>query len=384
MIYLDNCSTTRPREEVVELIYKSLKDNFANPSSLHRLGFNSEKKMKEAREIISNFLKVEAREIFFTSGGTESNNIAIQSMVKKNSKRGKHIITSKIEHPSVLNIIDNYEKIGYEVTYLDNDDEGRIDLNQLEAAVNDSTILISLIHVNNEIGIIQDIEGVREIIGKLPRRPLLHLDGVQSFGKIDFNLKSLKVDSYSFSGHKVYGPKGIGGLYINKDLKLDPIIYGGNQELGLRSGTENLTGIIGFGEAVRILGKVYKEEASYAKELKDYMVKKHYDEISDFKINSRLDEGSSPFILNISYEDIRGEVLLHYLEEKEIYVSTSSACSSKGTEKSHVLRAINLSDNEIEGAIRFCFSPDLSKDDIDYTITAIKDSVGEIRSIIRR
>lgn len=384
MIYLDNCSTTRPREEVVELIYKSLKDDFANPSSLHRLGFNSEKKMKEARKIISDFLKVEAREIFFTSGGTESNNIAIQSIVKKNSKRGKHIITSKIEHPSVLNIMDNYERNGYDLTYLDNDDDGRVDLNQLEAAVNDRTILISLIHVNNEIGIIQDIAGVRDIIDKLPRRPLLHLDGVQSFGKIDFNLKSLKVDSYSFSGHKVYGPKGIGGLYINKDLKLDPIIYGGNQELGLRSGTENLTGIIGFGEAVRILANLYKEEASYAKELKEYMVKKHYDEISDFKINSRLDKGSSPFILNISYEDIRGEVLLHYLEEREIFVSTSSACSSKGTEKSHVLRAINLSDNEIEGAIRFCFSPDLSKDDIDYTVAAIKDSVGEIRSIIRR
>lgn len=384
MIYLDNCSTTKPRQEVVELLYKSLRDDYGNPSSLHRLGLSSEKKMKKSRLIISDFLKVEPKEIFFTSGGTESNNIAIQSIIKKYSKRGNHIITTKIEHPSVLNVMKNYEENGFDLTYLNIDKKGQIDLEQLKESITDKTILISLIHVNNEIGIIQDIKSVRQIIDKSKNKPLLHLDGVQSFGKIDFNLNSLGIDTYSFSGHKVYGPKGIGGLYINDKLKLDPITFGGNQESGLRSGTENLTGIIGFGEAVRILANNYKKEANHAKELKEYMVEKHFEEITDFKINSTLDENSSPYILNISYEDIRGEVLLHYLEEKEIFVSTSSACSSKGTDKSHVLKAINLSDNEIEGAIRFCFSHDINREDIDYTVATIKDSVEEIRSIIRR
>ena len=384
MIYLDNCSTTKPREEVVDLIYKSLKDDYANPSSLHRLGLSSEKKIKNSRQIISDFLKVDNKEIFFTSGGTESNNIAIQSIVKKYSRKGNHIITSRIEHPSILNVMKNYEKNGYEISYLDTNEKGRIDLEQLKDSITDETILISLIHVNNEIGVIQDIVSVRDIINTSKSKPLLHLDGVQSFGKIEFNLKSLGVDTYSFSGHKVYGPKGIGGLYIDEKLKLDPIIFGGNQESGLRSGTENLTGIIGLGEAVRILSKKYKQESKYVKELKEYMVRKHNEEIEDFKLNSTVDKNSSPYILNISYEDVRGEVLLHYLEEKKIYVSTSSACSSKGTDKSHVLKTINLTDNEIEGAIRFCFSYDISKEDIDYTVRVIKDSVEEIRSIIRR
>lgn len=384
MIYLDNCSTTKPREEVVEIIYKSLKEDYGNPSSLHRLGLDSEKKMKKSREIISDFLKVEPKEIFFTSGGTESNNIAIQSIVKKYSKIGNHIITSKIEHPSVLNIMENYEKMGYEVTYLDTDAKGQIDLRHLEDSISDKTILVSLIHVNNEIGAIQKIKSVRNIIDKSKSNALLHLDGVQSFGKIDFNINSLGVDSFSFSGHKVYGPKGIGGLYVNKDIKLNPISFGGNQESGLRSGTENLTGIIGFGQAVSILSKNHRHEAAHADELKEYMVDRHSEVISDFKINSSLDDNSSPYILSISYEDVKGEVLLHYLEEREIYVSTSSACSSKGTDKSHVLKAIKLTDNEIEGTIRFCFSHDISKDDIDYTIKAIEESVEEIRSIIRR
>lgn len=384
MIYLDNCSTTKPREEVVEVIYKSLKEDYGNPSSLHRLGLDSEKKMKRSREIISDFLKVEPKEIFFTSGGTESNNIAIQSIIKKYSNRGRHIISSKIEHPSVLNVMKSYEEAGFDVTYLNTDNKGRIDLEELEDSINDQTILVSLIHVNNEIGVVQDIKSVRNIINRSKSNALLHLDGVQSFGKIDFNLNSLGVDSYSFSAHKVYGPKGVGGLFINKDLKLDPITFGGNQESGLRSGTENLTGIVGFGHAVKILSKNQSQEADHAKELKEYMVEKHREKISDFKINSRLDDDSSPYILSISYEDVRGEVLLHYLEEKEIYVSTSSACSSKGTDKSHVLKAINLSDNEIEGTIRFCFSHDISKEDIDYTIEVIKESIEEIRSIIRR
>lgn len=384
MIYLDNCSTTRPRNEVINIMVDAFKDDFGNPSSLHRLGMRSEKKIKESRDIISRFLKVDNKEIYFTSGGTESNNIAIQSIIQKYKKRGNHIITTKIEHPSVLNIMKNYEKNGMDITYLSTDEFGYIDLDELRQAIKEDTILVSIIHVNNEIGAIQDIESISKIIESSISKPLLHLDGVQSFGKIDFSLKVLRVDSYSFSGHKIYGPKGIGGLYIDNKLKLSPITFGGNQESGIRSGTENVPGIIGFGEAVRIMSENYIEESKTIQSVKTYMLEKIQREIKDIRINTTGDKTSSPYILSISFKDTRGEVLLHYLEDKDIYVSTSSACSSKGTDKSHILKAIKCSDNEIEGAIRFCFSYETNKEDIDYVVDILKSSVEEIRSIIRR
>lgn len=384
MIYLDNCSTTKPKKEVVDAMLSALTMDFGNPGSLHRLGIKSEKKVKEVREIIANYLKVDSREIFFTSGGTESNNIAIQSIVNKYSRKGKHIITTKIEHPSVLNVFRHYENMGYEVTYLGTDNFGMVNLEELEGSIKEDTILISIIHVNNEIGVLQNIKAIREIINKSLSKPLLHLDGIQSFGKVDFNLKTLGVDTYSFSGHKVYGPKGIGGLYINKEVKLDPIVFGGNQESGLRSGTENVPGIIGLGEAVRSLSKNFLNDAKMVQDLKEYMASKILEEIDDVKINTTLDKNSSPYILSITFRYTRGEVLLHYLEEKEIYVSTSSACSSKGTARSHVLKSINLTDKEIEGTIRVCFSYEITKEDVDYTVEALKTAVEEIRSIIRR
>ena len=383
MIYLDNCSTTKPRKEVVDAMVEALSNDFGNPGSLHRLGIRSEKKVKEAREIIANFLNVETREIYFTSGGTESNNIAIQSIIEKFSRKGKHIITTKIEHPSVLNVFKHYEKKGYRVTYLKTDNTGRISLDELKDAISEDTILVSIIHVNNEIGGLQNVHWINEVINNSVSKPLLHLDGIQSFGKVNFSLKTLGVDTYSFSGHKVYGPKGIGGLYINKNLKLEPIIFGGNQESGLRSGTENVPGIIGFGEAVRILNKNALNDAKRVQELKTYLAKRLMDEIEDIKINTSLDNTSSPYIISVTFRHTRGEVLLHYLEEKEIYVSTSSACSSKGTAKSHVLKSINLTDKEIEGTIRICFSYEITKEDIDFTVDNIKSAVEEIRSIIR-
>lgn len=384
MIYLDNCSTTRPRDAVISIMLNSLKEDYGNPSSLHRLGLNAEKKIKNSRDIISDYLKINKNELFFTSGGTESNNIAIQGIVNKYGPRGKHIITTKIEHPSIHNIMEYYETKGYTITYLNNDEMGNIDLEQLKEIINSDTILVSLIHVNNEIGVVQNIKEVRKILNDVGSNALLHLDGVQSFGKIEFSLKDLGVDTYSFSGHKVHGPKGIGGLYINSKVKLPPVILGGNQERGIRSGTENLTGIIGFGEAVNILSQKFKEESQHVSMIKEYLASRIIDEIEDVKINTSLDSSSSPYILNISFRNIKGEVLLHYLEDKEIYISTTSACSSKGTKKSNVLKAIGLSDNEIEGSIRFCFSYEITKADIDYTMDRLKSSVKEIRQIIMR
>ena len=384
MIYLDNCATTKPRDEVVEIIAKSLKEDFGNPSSLHRLGMNSEKKIKKSREDIANFLDVDSNEIYFTSGGTESNNIAIQSIVNKYSRRGNHIITTKIEHPSVLNIMKYYESKGFSITYLDVDKYGHISIEELKNSIKEDTILISIMHVNNEVGAIEPIEKIKHILNELGSKALLHVDGVQSFGKIKVDLKKYGIDTYSFSGHKIYGPKGIGGLYVNSGLNISPIIYGGNQEKGIRSGTENLTGIIGLGEAVRIMSTNFDKESNHVLELKEYFVDRIKNEIDNISINTILNEHSSPYIINVSFKYVRGEVLLHYLENKEIYVSTSSACSSRGTEKSHVLKSMGLCNQDIEGAIRICFSYENTKEDIDLTIQALKDSITEIRQITMR
>lgn len=384
MIYLDNCATTKPREEVVKAMYESMMDDFGNPSSLHRLGMKAEKRVKEARGYIAEFLNVDSNEIYFTSGGTESNNIAIQSFVNKMARRGKHIVTTKIEHPSVLNIMKYYEKNNFEVTYLNVDDYGYISLDELKSSIRDDTILVSVMHVNNEIGSIQPIFQIKSIIKEINPNTLFHVDGIQGFGKIDISLKASGIDSYSFSSHKIHGPKGIGGLFIDKKHVISPIIFGGNQERGLRSGTENLPGIIGFGEAVRIMAKNYNEERKHVFRLKEYFANRLKAEIEDIRLNTSLDNMSSPYILNISFRHVRGEVLLHYLEDKDIYVSTTSACSSRGTDKSHVLKSIGLKDEEIQGAIRFCFSYENTMEDMDYTIDVLKESVREIRQIIMR
>ncbi|MBU5427285.1 cysteine desulfurase [Tissierella pigra] len=384
MIYLDNCATTRLRKEVVEIMQRSMIEDFGNPSSLHRLGMKSEQKIKSAREHIANFLNVDKNEIYFTSGGTESNNISIQSITNKLKKRGNHIITTKIEHPSVLNIMKNYEQQGFNVTYLNVDIQGYISLEELKDNIRNDTILVSIMHVNNEIGSVQPVSKIKDIIKKINPNTLFHVDGIQGFGKVELDLKKWEIDCYSFSGHKIHGPKGIGGLFIDKKHSLLPLVFGGNQERGLRSGTENLTGIIGFGEAVRVMNESHKIESNYVIELKEYFARKIETEIPYIKFNTSLDKNSSPYIINISFKHVRGEILLHYLENKEIYVSTTSACSSKGTEKSHVLKSIGLGNEEIEGSIRFCFSYENTIEDLDYTVKVLKESVEDIRQITMR
>lgn len=384
MIYLDNCATTMIRKEVLEVIYNSYTEDFGNPSSLHRVGLNSEKKIDDSRELIAKYLRVRPREIFFTSGGTESNNMAISGSVEKMKRRGNHIITTKIEHPSVINYMKKLEKDGFEVSYLDVDQDGLISLEDFENKITEETILVSIIHVNNEIGSIQNIKKISEIMTRIKSKAMLHLDGVQSFGKINFNLKELKVDTYSFSSHKVHGPKGIGGIYIRENSNIPPYIYGGNQESGLRSGTENVQGIVGFGKAVELILRDQKSEIEKVEEIKKYTMFKVKEEIDDVKFNSGLDDRYSPYILNLSVRNTRGEVLLHYLEDKEIYVSTSSACSSTGTAKSHVLEAIGLDTNEIEGTLRICFSYETDFEDIDYMVKVLKESVEKVREIMMR
>lgn len=386
-VYLDNSATTKPREEVVDEISIMLKEAYGNPSSLHSMGFEAEKKVSKARKIISNYLGCREDEIYFTSSGTESNNIALQGLVNKFKKKGKHLITTKIEHSSVINVFKHYEEKGFEVTYLDVNKEGIINLKQLEECITDETILMSVMIVNNEIGTIQPIKEIKNILEKKGRNIKLHVDGIQAFGKISLKLGQYKVDCISFSGHKIHGPKGIGGLYVKKSLNLQPIVFGGNQESGLRSGTENTPGIAGLGKAVEIMKDNYQEEKNKISNLKEYFMYNIKENIKDIRVNSPTSEDKcAPHILNISFLNIRGEVLLHYLEKNRIFVSTGSACSSnnKTKGKSRTLDAIGLSDNEIEGAIRFSFAYYNTKEEIDYTIEKLKDSVEEIRKITMR
>lgn len=384
IVYLDNSATTRPRDRVIEEINYMLKESYGNPSSLHRLGFEAEKKVEEARKIIANFLRVKNDEIYFSSGGTESNNIAIQGMINKYKRQGNHIITTSIEHPSVLNIMKHYSASGFDITYLNVDKNGFIDLTELKNSLRESTILVSIMLVNNEIGTIEPIDKVRNIMNENESKALLHVDGIQSFGKVPVDINSWKVDTFSFSGHKIYGPKGVGGLYIRKGLQIDPLVFGGNQEYGLRSGTENVPGIVGMGEAVKIMNENFSKEREYVEQLKKYFIDRVQNEITDIKVNSPVRDDFSPYITNISFVGVRGEVLLHYLEDVGVYVSTASACSSHGKGKSHVLKAIGLNDNQIEGTIRFSFSYLNTKEEIDYVIEELKKSVDEIRKITGR
>ena len=383
-VYLDNSATTKPRDEVIDEMILMLKDEYGNPSSLHRMGLQVEKKIEASRKIIADFLKVRKEEITFTSGGTESNNIAIQSIVNKFSRNGKHIITTRIEHPSVLNVFKHYQEKGYDVTYLDVDENGILNLEQLEESITNKTILLSVMAVNNEIGTIQPIEKIRDIINSKNKNIKLHVDGVQAFGKIDIDINKLEIDAFTFSGHKVHGPKGIGGIFIKKGLNLESIAFGGEQEKGLRSGTENVPGIIGLGKAVEILEKNFKLEKEKILGLKNYFFEKVKSNVENIKINSLLDDLGAPHIINISFIGVRGEVLIHYLEDSGIYVSTSSACSSKGKGKSHVLLAIGLSNKEIDGAVRFSFSYNNTFEELDYVVEKLKYAVDDIRKITMR
>ncbi|KGG79767.1 cysteine desulfurase [Caloranaerobacter azorensis H53214] len=383
-VYLDNSATTRPRDEVIDSMIYMLKSVYGNPSSLHRKGLEAEKEIEKSRTIISKFLGVDSKEIFFTSGGTESNNIAIQGIIKRYAKRGNHIITTKIEHPSVLNIFKYYEDKGFEVTYLNVNEKGIIDLKQLEDSINDKTILVSIMMANNEIGTVQPIKEIVEIIKKKNKNVKLHVDGVQAFGKIDIQLKNLGVDAFSFSGHKIHGPKGVGGLYIKNGTVLEPIIFGGNQERGLKSGTENTPGIVGLGKAVEIIKNNFEDEKNHILEVKKYFIDKVLEKIDNIKINSYTDDRCAPHIVNISFIGVKGEVLLHYLEEDGIFVSTGSACSSHKKGRSHVLKSIGLKEEEIEGAIRFSFAFYNTKEEIEYAVDRLEKSVRDIRKIMMR
>ncbi len=375
-IYLDNSATTKPYDEVIEILVSTMKEVYGNPSSSHKLGVMAEKKLNEAREIISNTINCSKEEIIFTSGGSESNNIAIKGFVKP----GNHIITSVTEHSSVLNTIMEMERQGVKVTYLSLDTEGKVDIEELKDSINKDTVLVSLMHVNNETGIIQDLKSIGNIIKEKSHRAKFHVDSVQGFGKLNINVKDCNIDLLSASGHKIHAPRGIGFLYIKSQLRPKPIIEGGPQEKGFRAGTENVAAATALALASKIINDNIKENYIKVKSIKAYFIE-GLKEIEGLRINSPLKDDFSPYILNVSFKNIKGEVLLHALEDNDIYVSTGSACSSKNSKDSRILKALLVPNDYLQGAIRFSFSEFTTKDEIDYALQVIKKSLGFLRRV---
>ncbi|MCM8711836.1 cysteine desulfurase [Clostridium sp. SYSU_GA19001] len=375
-IYLDNSATTKPYDEVIDIVADTMKNYYANPSSAYSLGIKAEGRMNESREVLAKTLNCSKDEIIFTSGGSESNNFLIRGFVKE----GSHIITTKIEHPSVINICKELESLGAIVTYLNVDSRGKIDINELESSINKDTVIVSIMHVNNEIGVVQDIETIGRLLKEKSSRIKFHVDAVQSYGKFKIDVQKTKIDLLSVSSHKIHGPRGVGLAYVRKGLVPKPLIFGGGQEKSFRSGTENLAAIAGFAKAAQIIYENREENFQKIIEVKNYFITK-LAQMQGVKINSPMDEDFSPYILSISFKGVRAEVLLHLLEEGGVYVSTGSACSSKDTKDSHVLKAIGLKDDEIKGTIRFSFSEYSTKEEVDYTVDLLNRSLRFLRRV---
>lgn len=382
-VYLDNSATTRPYDQVTLEMTRAMKEDYGNPSSLHGMGIASEKQIRMARRAIAMQLGVQPEEILFTGSGTEADNMALFGLASAQKRRGNKIITSKIEHPAVLESCKRLGTMGFEIAYIGVDAYGKIDLDQLEHELNSQTILISIMHVNNELGTIQPIAE----IGRLKKKYdgiYFHTDAIQSFGKLSLDPQKCGIDLLSVSAHKLHGPKGIGALYINRRTRITPLILGGGQEQGLRSGTENVPAIIGFGIAAELAGSGQTTKMKDMARLRACLLSGIQANIKDYRINSPEAEGSSPAILNVSFAGTRGEVLLHMLEQAGIYVSTASACSSNKKGKSHVLQAVGLTDSEIEGAIRFSFSEMNTMAEVVYTLECLEKAVADMRRTLSR
>ena len=378
-IYFDNSATTMPYDEVIQEVSNGMKEYFGNPSSLHKIGMNCEKRLNEAREYFASTIKSNRDEIYFTSGGSEGNNLTLKGLLKP----GHHFITTTFEHHSIINTCKELEANGVKITYLDVDSEGRISLEDLEEAIRKETTLISIMYVNNEMGAIQDLEAIGNLIKERSSRAKFHVDAVQGYGKLPIDVNKAKIDFLTVAGHKIHGPKGTGFVYIKKGIVLNSLISGGGQEKGLRAGTENLPAIIGFEKAAKITFENIDERYKYISELKEYFIEKLKD-IKDVRINSGMNS-FSPYILNVSFLGVRAEVLLHLLEDSGIYVATGSACTSKSSAAhgSYVIKALGLNNKEIESAIRFSFSYQNTKEEIDYTIDVLKKSLMFLRRVKR-
>jgi len=385
LVYLDNSATTKPYDEAVDVMAKVLKEDFGNPSSLHTLGIAAEKYVKTARKSFARSIGASEDEVFFTSCGTEADNTAIMGAATARKHNGKKIITTAVEHPAILEPCRKLEQMGYKVECIGVDSKCRLNMEQLEAAIDEDTILISVMGVNNETGTVMPIKEIIELKEKFNKAHkcdiLMHTDAVQAFGKVPMNVKGdLKgIDMISVSGHKIHGPKGIGGLYVRKGLTIPAFLIGGGQEGHMRSGTENTPGIAGFGKAMDIAFDDFDGRVEKMENAREHLLNAITAEIKDIIINSP--EDGAPSVLNISFMGTRGEVLLHTLEQEGIFVSTGSACSSNKKGQSHVLTAMGLKPKEIEGAIRFSFSEFNTIEEMDYVADKVKMAVTRFRRL---
>ena len=387
-VYLDNSATTRVLPEVAELITKIMCEDYGNPSSLHMKGMQAEQYLRYARETFAGLLKVGEKEIYFTSGGTESDNMALVGGALANRRRGNHLITTQIEHPAVLQTMHYLETMGFRVTYLPVDGSGRISLEDLQKAMSQDTVLVSIMHTNNEVGSVQPIGEAGALIKHMNPNTLFHVDAVQGFGKARIYPKKMGIDLLSASGHKIHGPKGVGILYIGDKVKIQPIIHGGGQQSNLRSGTDNVSGAAGMAKAAELLYNHYDEDVERLFNCKRYFIE-GLRRIDNIKINGLLPEfpdgeGTAPHIVSVSVFGVRSEVLLHALEEKGIYVSAGSACSARKPQPSATLRAMHVEQWMLESTIRFSFSVYTTMEEIDYTLQTMYDKIPMLRKYIRR
>ena len=380
--YLDNSATTRCCEEAAQLVVKLLTEDYGNPSSLHNKGVIAENYMNDARKKIAKTLKVQEKEICFTSGGTESNNLAIIGVAEANKRSGKHVITTSIEHPSVSATMAYLEEHGYEVTYLPVDAYGVISLDDLKAAIRPDTILVSLMQVNNEIGAVEPIAEAGALIKQCNPQTLFHVDAIQSYGKMRIYPAKMHVDLLSVSGHKIHQPKGSGFLYIKDKTKIHPLLNGGGQQRGMRSGTENVPAIAGLGVAAERIYTGFEEKIDRMYTLREHFIEE-VTKIPSVHVNGHTDRSNAPHIVSVSTEGVRAEVLLHALEDKEIYVSAGSACSSNKPSVSHTLKSIGLKPELLDATIRFSFCVETTEEEIDYAVKEMEALVPMLQKYTR-
>lgn len=393
-VYLDNSATTRATDRVREIMDKVLCEDYGNPSSMHRMGINAEKYMREAAENIADSLKVDPKEIIFTSGGTEANNLALIGTAMAYQRRGKHLITSRIEHPSVHQPLLFLEENGYRVDFIPVDKTGKIMKDKLYDAINDETQIVSVMFVNNEIGSVQDIEEIARGIKAIKKDIIFHVDAVQAYGKYRIFPKRMGIDLLSVSGHKIHGPKGIGALYVNDSVRIKPIVFGGGHQKGLRSGTENVPAIAGLGQAVKEIYEDFDQKINRMYELKQLFIRE-VSKLDGVTING-LPEGcdgnfgmeyikkTAPHIISVSIDGVRSEVLLHALEDRGVYVSAGSACSSHHPQPSATLTAIGVAKNLLDSTIRISMSEMTTEEEIRYAAEQIKDILPVLRRYTRR
>ncbi len=382
-VYLDNSATTRAYEQVGDVVRKVMCEDFGNPSSMHYRGVEAEKYIKEAKETLAKLMKVQTKEIFFTSGGTEGDNLALIGGARANKRAGNHLITSSIEHPAILNTMRFLEEEeGFRVTWLPVDSYGRIKLEALKEALCKDTILVSVMYVNNEVGSVQPIMEAASMVKAYNKNILFHVDAVQGFGKYRIYPKKLKVDMVTASGHKIHGPKGTGFLYIGEHVKIKPIVFGGEQQKNVRSGTENVPGIAGLSLAASMIYENLDEKVAQMRCLKAHFIEE-VTKIPQTTIHGLYDETSAPHIISVGFAGIRGEVLLHALEDKGICVSSGSACASNHPAISGVLKGIGTKKEYLDATLRFSMSEFTTREEIDYTLDTLNELVPALRRYTR-